>query len=90
MGMGLSASQFKDPRLAELIRLIVAEINEKHDTTAIVEAIISLARSLYIEVVAEGVETTGQRMPQRGLSALARPLADTRSHPVRCPGSAPA
>jgi len=72
MGMGLSASQFKDPRLAELIGLIVAEINEKHDTTAIVEAIISLARSLYIEVVAEGVETTDQRdfLVSRGCALL--------------------
>ncbi len=42
-------------------RSFVAEITEKRDTAAIVEAILSLARSLYIEVVAEGVETTGQR-----------------------------
>ena len=37
-------------------RSFVAEITEKRDTAAIVEAIISLARSLFIEVVAEGVE----------------------------------
>ncbi len=42
-------------------RSFVAEIAEKRDTAAIVEAIISLARSLYIEVVAEGVETAEQR-----------------------------
>jgi EAL domain-containing protein (putative c-di-GMP-specific phosphodiesterase class I) len=42
-------------------RSFVAEITEKRDTAAIVEAIISLARSLYIEVVAEGVETEAQR-----------------------------
>jgi EAL domain-containing protein (putative c-di-GMP-specific phosphodiesterase class I) len=53
-------------------RSFVAEINEKHDTTAIVEAIISLARSLYIEVVAEGVETTAQRdfLVSRGCALL--------------------
>ena len=53
-------------------RSFVAEINEKHDTTAIVEAIISLARSLYIEVVAEGVETTDQRdfLVSRGCALL--------------------
>ena len=42
-------------------RSFVAEISEKRDTAAIVEAIISLARSLFIEVVAEGVETEAQR-----------------------------
>jgi EAL domain-containing protein (putative c-di-GMP-specific phosphodiesterase class I) len=42
-------------------RSFVAEITEKRDTAAIVEAIISLARSLFIEVVAEGVETEAQR-----------------------------
>ncbi len=42
-------------------RSFVSEITEKRDTAAIVEAIISLARSLYIEVVAEGVETAAQR-----------------------------
>lgn len=42
-------------------RSFVAEISEKRDTAAIVEAIISLARSLFIEVIAEGVETDQQR-----------------------------
>jgi diguanylate cyclase (GGDEF)-like protein/PAS domain S-box-containing protein len=42
-------------------RSFISEITEKRDTAAIVEAIISLARSLYIEVVAEGVETPEQR-----------------------------
>ena len=37
-----------------------------------------------------GAVLTGRRVPRRGLSALARPLVGTRSHPVRCPGSAPA
>ncbi|MBC7781615.1 MAG: EAL domain-containing protein, partial [Proteobacteria bacterium] len=42
-------------------RSFVAELTEKRDSAAIVEAIISLARSLFIEVVAEGVETAAQR-----------------------------
>jgi EAL domain-containing protein (putative c-di-GMP-specific phosphodiesterase class I) len=42
-------------------RSFIADISEKRDTAAIVEAIISLARSLRIEVVAEGVQTEAQR-----------------------------
>ncbi|MCA3071881.1 MAG: EAL domain-containing protein [Rhodocyclaceae bacterium] len=53
-------------------RSFVAEITEKHDTAAIVEAILSLARSLYIEVVAEGVESAGQRdfLASRGCALM--------------------
>ena len=66
-------------------RSFVADITEKHDTAAIVEAIISLARSLFIEVVAEGVETAGQRdfLVSRGCALMQGYLFHAALPPAR-------
>ena len=66
-------------------RSFVAEITEKRDTAAIVEAIISLARSLFIEVVAEGVETADQRdfLVSRGCALMQGYLFHAALPPAR-------
>ncbi len=53
-------------------RSFVADINDDPDDAAISEAIVSLGRSLRLEVVAEGVETTEQlaRLEELGCDAV--------------------
>lgn len=58
---GLPISQIK------IDRSFVMDIPEDNDDMLIVSAIVSLAQSLRLEVVAEGVETSGQREYLEGL-----------------------
>ena len=70
-------------------RSFVSELAPGSHTDAVVKAIIAIARSLQMRVVAEGVETERQRELLTGLGVdaiqgflISRPLSASRRHPA--------
>jgi diguanylate cyclase (GGDEF)-like protein len=104
-GTGYSSLSYLRQLHADQLKIdqsFVRDLEHRADARAIVQAVVSLAHALGLTVVAEGVETEGQRdiLAKLGCDELqgyfyARPmpastLADWREHQPETPGPSPA